>query len=130
MEAAQHQKIVSGRGFMKKKRIAGKLRSQAGESIAETLAALLIASAALLMLAGAIASTARIVEGSREKMAAYYEKDENVASHQTPSGTITVNLTEETEDFSEVLGPFSYAGNYYMNDEFGRAAVVSYSAEH
>ena len=49
-------------------RIKGKLSSHAGESIAETLFALLISSLALIMLAGAVSSAMRVVTGSKEKM--------------------------------------------------------------
>lgn len=47
-----------------KKRITARLRSKAGESIAETLVALLISALALVMLAGAISSAARIIKES------------------------------------------------------------------
>lgn len=48
-----------------KKRIAAKLRGRAGESIAETLIALLISALALVMLAGAISSAANMITKSR-----------------------------------------------------------------
>ena len=48
-----------------------KLRSKAGETIAETLIATLVAALALTMLAGAIASAANIVTGSRTSMEIY-----------------------------------------------------------
>lgn len=53
------------------KRIKAKLRGRAGESIAETLIATLIAALALVMLAGAVASAARIVTTSREAIEEY-----------------------------------------------------------
>lgn len=48
-----------------KKRLLAKLRGRAGESIAETLIALLISALALVMLAGAISSAANIVRTSK-----------------------------------------------------------------
>ena len=54
-----------------KKRIIAKLRGKAGESIAETLIATLIAALALTMLAGAVGSAANIVTGSRKTMQTY-----------------------------------------------------------
>ena len=112
-----------------KKKIKARVRSLAGETIAETLVALLISSLALLMLAGAVSSAVRIVLRSENKLEAYYKKDENVAAHNTKTGTISVTLKEDTDDLSEKIGPFSYTENYYLNDEFGRAAVISYSAD-
>lgn len=55
-----------------KQKIAAKLRSCAGESIAETLIATFIAALALVMLAGAIGSAARIINDSNTAMNAYY----------------------------------------------------------
>ncbi len=52
-------------------RIKAKLRGRAGESIAETLIATLIAALALVMLAGAVASAARIVTTSRKAIEEY-----------------------------------------------------------
>ena len=54
-----------------KKKIMAKLRGKAGETIAETLIATLIAALALTMLAGAVASAAKIVTGSRTAIANY-----------------------------------------------------------
>ena len=55
-----------------KQKIAAKLRSCTGESIAETLIATLIAALALVMLAGAIGSAARIISDSNVAMNEYY----------------------------------------------------------
>jgi len=49
-----------------------KLRSRAGESIGETLIALLISALALLMLAGAVSSASRIVTRNKTAMEDYY----------------------------------------------------------
>ena len=54
-------------------RIAAKLRGKSGESIAETLIALLISALALLMLAGAVSSAANIVTKSRAAVKTYNE---------------------------------------------------------
>ena len=51
-----------------------KLYSRAGESIGETLIALLISSLALLMLAGAVSSASRIVTRNKTAMEDYYGK--------------------------------------------------------
>ena len=54
------------------KSMLSKLRSRAGESIGETLVALLISALALVMLAGAVSSAAGIVKQSNEAMGRYY----------------------------------------------------------
>ena len=50
-----------------------KLRSTSGESIAETLVAVLIAALALLMLAGTVNSSSRIITNSKTNMERYYQ---------------------------------------------------------
>lgn len=55
-----------------KRMIVRKLRGRSGESIAETLIALLISAAALLMLAGAISSAAHMIGESNTAMKKHY----------------------------------------------------------
>lgn len=53
------------------KGIAAKLRGKSGESIGETLVALLISALALMMLAGAVSAAANVVTKSRNAMDTY-----------------------------------------------------------
>lgn len=55
-----------------RRRIQSKIRSCAGESIGETLIALLISALALIMLAGAISAAAKIVTRNKTAMEEYY----------------------------------------------------------
>ena len=55
-----------------KKRILLKIRSRAGETISETLVALVISSLAIVMLASMISSTFSVVKKSKVKMDRYY----------------------------------------------------------
>lgn len=64
-----------------------KLRSKAGETIAETLIALLISALALMMLAGAIAAANRIITRSDEVMHNYYEANDVMI--QKPSTSVS-----------------------------------------
>ena len=63
-------------------RIARKIKSRAGESIAETLIGLLVASLALVMLAGAISTASRLIAESKRKMGEYYIADAYLATHK------------------------------------------------
>ena len=54
------------------KKMLKKLRSTAGESIGETLVALLISALALVMLAGAVSSASNIITRSNDAMNDYY----------------------------------------------------------
>ena len=69
------------------KNIKKKLNSRSGESIGETLVALLISSLALVMLASIITAGSSIIIKSRDKLSKYYEEEEL----STNSGTVTIS---------------------------------------
>ena len=110
-----------------KRQIRAKLHSQAGESIGETLIALLISALALVMLAGAISSAANVITRSNTQMSKYYQGDNDLAEHTTTKkGPITITMTDTTD---KTLTQTTVEGTYkyYMNDVFGNTLVVSYS---
>ena len=102
-------------------RIMKKIKSQAGETIAEVLIALLISSVALVMLAGMIASTTNLVTRSKSKMEAYYAANEKLEKQNETEGqslTIQILSTDNTVSVevinipgfrNEVLGKPVYA---------------------
>lgn len=108
-----------------RKAAAKKLRSRAGETIGETLVALLISSLALLMLAGAVSAASRAVQQSKTKIEEYYSADKKMAEQSSAGGALTVSLQEEPGG-TEPLGTFSYSGTYYKNDAYNSTVVVSY----
>ena len=99
-----------------------KLKSRAGESIAETLVALLISALALLMLAGAVSSAARVVTGSSNKLKEYYAADRNLA---TRSGTNTCAIRIKSDTVSQTVEDVKY----YENTTLGSTKVVAYSKD-
>lgn len=110
-----------------KRQIRAKLHSQAGESIGETLIALLISALALVMLAGAISSAANVITRSNTQMSKYYQGDNDLAEHTTTKkGPITITMTDTTD---KTLTQTTVEGTYkyYMNDVFGNTLVVGYS---
>ena len=70
-----------------------RLRSRAGESITETLVALLIAALALTMLAGAVSSAGQIVMRSRDKLNSYYEEAVSVVEMSGSGTSGSVKIT-------------------------------------
>ena len=76
-----------------------KLRSNRGETIGETLVALLISALALVMLAGAISSTANMINTSDKKMGLYYSKDAALVEHSggDPSGNMVVTIQSDSD---------------------------------
>ena len=105
-----------------------KRRAQAGETIAETLVALLISALALTMLAGSITSSAKLVQKSRDKLDAYYTSNEEdgVITMKSGGSAGTVTIKEETTDVSNKLSDQTIGITYYINDEFTKTPVISY----
>jgi hypothetical protein len=119
-------------------RLCKKLKSQSGESISETLVAVLIAALALTMLAMAISSSLGIVTQAREKLDNYYQKADSLvkreASAALPSGT-TVTLTiTNTGGVPLRNKPVNSIGSdgtsdkivCYINDEYENLTVLAY----
>ena len=105
------------------KKLKKKLRSQAGESIGETLVALLIAALALTMLAGAISVSARVILQGRDKLDSYYKANEapDGIVKMTESGTAgTVTIT------AEGIEEQPCTVTYFTNHEFSRTPVAAY----
>lgn len=79
-------------------RIKEKIASQAGETIAEVLISLLIATVALMMLAMMISSTVSMVTTSKNKMEEYYGTEKGVPIlelQDTSSDRTTINIKKE-----------------------------------
>lgn len=87
-----------------KRMIRGKLRSRAGESIAETLVALLISALALVMLAGVISASTRIVTSSREKLNKYYSVNEGIVKGSESEADAALNEDKSEGDEAEHVG--------------------------
>lgn len=103
---------------MSMKKLKYKLLNNTGETIAETLVALLISALALVMLAGAISSTAKMITTSEKKMGEYYSKDATLVSQ---SGTDNLTVSIAGTGFTE-----SRTVKYAVNDAFASKVVVAY----
>jgi len=98
-----------------------KLKSRAGETLTETLVALLISSLALLMLAGAISSATRVITLSKDRMTKYYAADATMAERKAARGSLTVTLTDSSG------GELTIPAQYYENDAFASHPVIAYA---
>lgn len=99
-----------------------KLKSQRGETIAETLLAMLIAALALTMLAGAIATANMIIRNSDKTMDTYYR---NVSLLGTGGGSaMTVAINGGVALDGEQPGGVSVS--YQVNAAFPEKPVVAY----
>ena len=115
-------------------KIRAKITSEAGDSIGETLVALLIGSLALLMLAGAVSSGSRVIFRSEAKMDEYYIENNRISSMQGSSEELSVTMKEKTGESVAGGNPISLTGsdssvkaNAYTNSVFENKKVISYS---
>ena len=106
-----------------KKLVWKKLKEPSGETLTETLVALLIAALALVMLAGMISSTTRIVTQSKTTMNSYYAENNMVAEQGASEGTAYITLGLVNGGTAESK---QYSVSVYLNDTLGNTPVVSY----
>jgi len=106
-----------------KDRMTRKLKSRSGESIAETLVAVLIAAFGLLMLAGTINSASNLITNSKKKLSEYYEANNTLASATSTSGTDgSVSINEATGETAWITSKVKV----FKNDKLGSRTVVAY----
>ena len=116
-----------------------KLKSRAGETLSETLVAVLISALALTMLAGAITSSANAVEKSRKKLDTYYSANEELiaggveggsqadgAESAVSSGTLTVTVSSTDTGINITE---SETVPYVQNEVFGKTPVILYETD-
>lgn len=102
-------------------------RGSRGESLVEVLVAITIGGLALLMLAVAIAVSARIGLSNRANMQDYYEANNAaVAGGALPAGTGSMSLSDGTESFSLTADGTALDVEYRKITESESSAVVLY----
>jgi len=113
-----------------KHRIARRLKSRAGESIAETLIGLLIASLALVMLAGAIATATRLVLTSKDKMDRYYEADGNMATRSDDTkNSSPIEITQTGGTVTQRVPVEIYTNNVFANPVYAYTVTTGEGGE-
>lgn len=106
--------------------IKAKLKSQAGETIGETLVALLISALALTMLAGAISTAANLITKSETVMETYYE---GITTLGNPNAD---GLTIAFSDGVKLIGDSTSSSigvKFSKNEAFGSKPIIAYKYE-
>ena len=107
-----------------------KICSNLGESISETLIALLISSLALVMLAAAISSSSAMITTSRNKLKDYYDKEvvfvNRSAGITTGSPSVTIADATASPSDGRTVQSQKFSVIYYENDEFSNMPVIAY----
>ena len=107
-----------------KKRLMNKIRSRAGESIGETLVALLISSLALVMLACAVSAGSGVITRGRDTLKTYYAANEAMVGRT--NGTAVPDNGVTITDKTGAITAQSFGIEYYLNNTFGKTPVISY----
>ena len=102
-----------------------KLHSSSGESIAETLVAVLISAFALLMLAGTINSASNMITNSKNTLDDYYQKN-NLVEEQSASIGNNATAIIRNIDSNNLDWESGYSVTTYTNSKFGSKEVISY----
>ena len=110
-----------------KNKLIGKLRSKSGETIGETLIALLISALALTMLASAISHTQNTINVSDKSLEKYYLGENDLVmrkadSELIQSGTLTVNVGAFTMNEDG-----SVQADYWYNEQLPSNKVIAYT---
>lgn len=98
-----------------REKTAGRIRSKAGETIAETLVAILIAALALVMLAGSITAAKNIIQNNRTAFNTYYAQNEILMKQSESTGSTTIALKET----GETGNLFSLSVDTFTNSSLG-----------
>lgn len=120
--------------------IAAKLKSSAGESLAEVLLSLLIAALAMAMLASVISTTANIITRNKIAVAEYYSANNCLEAHVAasnvdvlgtdPSNPRTITIVDNTNAKIRLFSAQADAGELqailYKNLTVDKVDVVSY----
>ena len=114
-----------------------KMQNQSGESIGETLIALLIAALALVMLAGAISASSGTISKCRNTLDLYYDNMERVVNRSSTStsyysrGDGTVTIKDQTNiatgSASYKIADQNVNTYYYANKGFNKNPVIAYN---
>lgn len=114
-----------------KERMISKLRSRSGETLAETLIAVLISALAALMLTGAITSAKRAVDINENVINRYYavnnamvERKESPLEEEGYTGELTVTIKNDSINLTPAT---SVNATYYQNNQFPGRSVIAYT---
>lgn len=111
-----------------KKVIMQRLLNRSGESLIETITAVLIAALAILMLANSVASSRRVITQSEETMTGYYDNNNRLSQHDNPDteGRVCIKEGNGSVKLTPVWNESGESICCYVNDELGKT-VLSYS---
>jgi len=105
-----------------------KIKSKAGETLVETLVAVLVGSMALLILATLINYSSKAIRESESKMNAYYTEANRLESFDGTSSSSKARFTDSSNNSIKLTDsdPKERSLRYYKNSESKSIDIYSY----
>ena len=104
-----------------------KISRRAGETLTETLVALLISAVAITMLASMIMTSRSLIDSSKKMFDAYYEENNALSEYSGTATSGTATLSDGTNAVRLVNGSDSVSVKVYTNDKApSNKPVISY----
>lgn len=105
------------------------LQSQAGETLVETLVAILISALSLVLLASAITSSSNMIRTSNDKLDKYYTENNRLVQRSASDGDVGITLTVSADGDSVTRNYADKSPKLYKNSEAGPVEVIAYGVE-
>ena len=99
-----------------------KIKSSSGESIAETLVAVLISAFALLMLAGTINTASNLITNSQKKLGEYYSENNALVKRESSSNSVSATVRAGTD----VVDTWTDIPYYEVESSIGSKKLMAY----
>ena len=106
-----------------------RIKNNHGESLTETLVAILVAGLAMALLSGMISTSVKLTSNSSRDIGRYYDQDKEVALKEDAGkleGAGTLIIQEKNGETTYNIGKNSISVNYYMNTNATKKPVISY----
>lgn len=109
-------------------KLKAKAQSRNGESIAETLIALLISCAGLIMLIYMLTGGINMVVKSRDTLSKYYDRNNTVAAQEEGGEEVKLTLTVTDPGLTDHFSSQKFNALLFTNDTISKTPVYSYRA--
>ena len=101
-----------------------KLKGNSGESIAETLVAVLISAFALLMLAGTVNTASKLITKGQHTLEDYYDNNNSLAEHKATGSDVSLMITVSGYGISETDSVTVYKPGNTGSSSFGQSLIA------
>lgn len=102
------------------------IKNSRGESIAEVLIALLISSLGILMLAGMITSSSKMIQNSQDTMKKYYIENNKLDQRNSDTSTFRIVILNGVNSFTYKNVNYIENTAYQVRSKDGKSTIIAY----